>query len=43
MPAIIGTVANNIGIIGGMSVIIVSVAFTLIFIFINAFNRRTTQ
>jgi fucose permease len=43
MPAIIGTVADHIGIIGGMSVIIVSVAFTLLFIFINAFNRRTTR
>lgn len=43
MPAIIGTVADHIGIIGGMSVIIISVAFTLIFIFVNAYNRRHYQ
>lgn len=40
MPSIIGTVADKIGIAGGMSVLIIAAAFTVIFILLNLINRK---
>lgn len=40
MPFIIGAVADKIGILGGMSVVIVAVVITLIFIIYNAYINR---
>lgn len=40
MPAIIGAVADTVGILGGMSVVIVSVIITFVFIIYNAFLYR---
>lgn len=43
MPAIIGAVAEVVGIIGGMSVIIVAVVITLLFIMYNAYIYRNAN
>ncbi len=40
MPSIIGTVADKIGIAGGMSVLIIAAAFTVIFILLNLIHRK---
>lgn len=43
MPALIGAVADSVGIIGGMSIVIIAVAITLLFILYNAFIHRNTE
>lgn len=43
MPSIIGSVAEVVGIIGGMSVIIVAVVITLLFIIYNAYIYRNAE
>lgn len=40
MPSIIGAVAQNVGIIGGMSTIIIAAVLTLLCIFYNAWLKR---
>ena len=43
MPSIVGAVADNIGIIGGMSTVIVAVVITLIFIIYNAYIYKDEE
>lgn len=43
MPALVGTVADSVGIIGGMSVVIIAVLITLLFIMYNAFINRNSE
>jgi FHS family glucose/mannose:H+ symporter-like MFS transporter len=40
MPTIIGAVADNVGIIGGMSIVVIAVIFTLALIIYNAYIHR---
>jgi len=43
MPELIGAVADSIGIIGGMSIVIVAVVVTLLFIIYNSFIYRNIE
>ena len=43
MPAIIGAVAESVGIIGGMSVVIIAVVITLALIIYNAIIYRNVN
>ena len=43
MPALIGAVADSVGIIGGMSIVIIAVVITLLLIVYNAFIHRNTE
>jgi len=40
MPGIIGTIADKVGIAGGMSVLIIAAGFTVVFIILNAVLRK---
>lgn len=43
MPTIIGTIADHIGIIGGMSTVIIAVIITLLFIIYNAYLYKDIE
>ena len=43
MPSIIGVYSNSIGIIGGMSAVIVAVIITVFFIFYNRYIYRNVD